>query len=141
MEKNQRPFSEPCKLRLAFATDFSSFGYAHGRLVYGFKPSGGWRDIKVVPGSLTSSCEEDGDGFYDVNISFRVSYATNATFIFLNQFVGVKLIAAFESGGEQERIAGLVSNPLQMRLHERAGFDGYECELTGKQSVSLSYSE
>lgn len=141
MNKKTSPFSEPRKLRLAFASNFINFGIVRNKLLYTFKAGAGWFDIPIVPGSLKTSCIQTNDKIFDINISFRISYATSENTNKMEYLVDQPLIAAYTSAGNREKVAGTLSNPLKMRIRTPENFDGFECFITGSQLTPECFLE
>ena len=133
MNKNSQPYSEPRNLKLALVSSFIYFASSGGLFVGQIQNETDWHDIPCVPGTLQVSCQPNESGFYDVNISFRVSFADPENQAFMNIFRHAPLVARYTSGAGKEKLAGTAENFLKLNFGTPPGFDGYECTLKGTQ--------
>jgi hypothetical protein len=135
MNKNNKPYSEPKDLKIAFASSFLFFAYAKNKYIGQIKKETDWNTIPIVPGSLQTSCTLNDTDSYDIQITFRVSFAEPENQSYILQFLNLPLIARYVSASEQTKIAGTVENFLLLSINTPAGFDGYECTLKGTQKT------
>ena len=133
MNKNQQPYSEPRALKLARVSSFLYFASSGSLFAGQIQNAADWLDIPCVPGSLQTSCKPNANGFYDVEITFRVSFDDPDNQAYMGIFIDTPLVASYTSGGDKEKIAGTAENFLKLQFGTAPGFDGYECTLRGTQ--------
>ena len=138
MEKNNQPYSQPSNLRLAFSTDFASFVVVQNKFYGNFKMNKDWRSVDIVPGTLKASClgRAESSELFDINVSFRVSYASANNQLEMENWAKYKVIVLYTSASGLEKIAGTKEYPLKMVISNPDGFDGFECSLTGIQTTA-----
>jgi hypothetical protein len=137
MNTNEKVYSEPHGVKLAFADDFNSFVTIHGKFYGIFKKNCNWYSIPETPGTLKPSVIQDSASktpLYAVSHKFRVSFASIENRNELNIFRGCRLIMQYTTAGGQQRIAGSKMYPLFIMINEPEGFDGYEITVSGTQT-------
>lgn len=141
MEKNNRPYSEPHGLRLAFASDFINFVTIHNRWSGNFGNNKTWIAIPEVPGTLKPTCTSDeaNNPTYAVNIKFRVSYDSEENRLEIDSWATAPVIATYISASGKAMIAGSKTYPLRFSFSKVDGFDGYECTIKGTSPYPESF--
>ncbi len=134
IEKHKKPFAEPSRLHLAAVEDFRLFAIARGNLICQFHPSKNWKEIEVSPGTLRPSCLANDNGTYNINIQFRIPYASKLNTALLTQLSKQRHVALYTSQSGIDTVAGTVENPLKLEFSKPENFDGYDCTLKGVQT-------
>jgi len=137
MNTNEKVYSEPHGVKLAFTDDFKAFGTIRGRFFGTFYKNGNWYSIPETPGTLKPSVMQDSASktpLYAVSHKFRVSFASIENRNELDIFRGRGLVMQYTSAGGQQRIAGSKMYPLLITINEPEGFDGYEITVSGTQT-------
>lgn len=143
MDKNNRPYSAPHSLRLAFASDFASMGAIHNRWFGNFKNRKAWISVPEVPGSLLPGCASDGKTppLYTINIKFRVSYDSEENRREIESWTTEGVVATYISAAGKAMVAGSKMHPLTFSFSKVEGFDGYDCTLAGIQTTPESFMQ
>lgn len=141
MEKNNKPYSEPHNLQLAFASDFNSIAIIRNRWYGNFKPDKKWISIPEVPGTLKPSCisNELTPPIYTINTKFRVSYESEENQREIESWTKGGVIARYCTGSGKEKVSGSMTHALTFSFSKVEGFDGYECTLKGSGTSPESF--
>lgn len=143
METNKNPYSLPSSVSLAFVDDLLSFGTVHSLFFAQFKPNTDWYILPEVTGSLQPNIkplEEGANSIYEVDVSFRVAYATPENQNKLELFTTSGLILKYKKGSGKYAVLGTKNNFLSFSFSVSDSFDGFVCNLKGTQTTPECYS-
>lgn len=135
MKRNTSPYSVARDVQMELASEFRCTGAMHNRFFCEFAKYGSWHAVPEVPGSLSVSCVQvEQKQLYQVDASFRVSFAELDNRNELDYYKNGNVILMYKSAGGQQKVCGSKAHPLSVTISEPEGFDGYEIKLTGTQT-------
>lgn len=132
MSKNNKPFSEPCDLRIAFVGWFEWLAaLPQGHVRSAFRSGKNWYPVPasgIISPDISSDTGPAGT-VYKKSIKFRVAYDSPENRRLSDFLLSEPLIARYRTGGRQIKVIGSLLYPCKASVEYPEGLDGFECTL------------